>query len=273
VYRVGHRAPSLEARYRAATLAGGEGALLRGPAAAHLLGLLRGAPPPPEVVTPTKRRVVGLRTRQARRLDRRDRTLWRGIPVTSVPRTLVDLAATLPPDELARAFHEAGVRHHTTPEQVEAALARRPNSHGAAALRRVVHGDVRVSLSRLESRFLALLTEHGLELPETNRPADGRRVDARWPGHALTVELDSYRYHRSRHAWEQDRQREREARARGDEFRRYTYDDAFEDPRLMLAELRELLRAAADLSRGPRLYNLRGWRGGRAVECDGLENR
>jgi Transcriptional regulator, AbiEi antitoxin len=244
VYRVGHRAPSLEARYRAATLAGGEGALLRGPAAAHLLGLLRGAPPPPEVLTPKRRRVAGLRTHETRRLDPRDRTVWRGIPVTSVPRTLVDLAATLPEDELARAFHEAGIRHHTTPEHVEEVLARRPSSPGAAKLRRVVRGDVRVTLSRLESRFLALLTEHGLELPETNRPAGGRRVDARWPEQRLTVELDSYRYHRSRHAWEQDRHREREARARGDEFRRYTYGDVLEDARPLLAELGGLLSKA-----------------------------
>jgi len=39
------------------------------------------------------------------------------------------------------------------------------------------------------------------------------------------VELDSYAFHNSRHAWEQDRRREREAYARGDEFRRYSYDD------------------------------------------------
>jgi len=55
------------------------------------------------------------------------------------------------------------------------------------------------------------------------------------------VELDSYEFHRSRHAWEQDRRREREAHARGDGFRRYTYGDVCEEPRLMLAELRNLL--------------------------------
>jgi hypothetical protein len=57
----------------------------------------------------------------------------------------------------------------------------------------------------------------------------------------VTVELDSYTYHHSRHAWEQDRRREREAHARGDEFRRYTYGDVFEHPQQMLAELRALL--------------------------------
>jgi hypothetical protein len=102
---------------------------------------------------------------------------------------------------------------------------------------------VHVVLSKLEARLLALLRRDGLELPVMNRPAGGRRVDARWPGHALTVEVDGYRYHRSRHAWERDRGREREARARGDEFRRYTYDDVFERGSQTIAELRRLLAA------------------------------
>ena len=66
-------------------------------------------------------------------------------------------------------------------------------------------------------------------------------MDCRWPDIALTVELDSYRFHNSRHAWEQDRRREREAHARGDDFRRYTYGDITEHPRQMLRELRGLL--------------------------------
>ena len=69
----------------------------------------------------------------------------------------------------------------------------------------------------------------------TNRPAGGRYVDCRWVEERLTVELDGYRYHSSRHAWELDRRREREAYARGDEFRRYTYGDVFEQPAPMLA--------------------------------------
>ena len=162
------------------------------------------------------------------------------IAVTTVARTLVDLAAVLSLDALARACHEAGVLHGTTPAHVEAVLARRPTSPGAAKLRRVLHGDVRVTLSKLERRFLALLKAEGFPLPQTNRRIGGRRVDCRWPAHRLTIEVDGYRYHRSRHAWEQDRRREREARARGDEFRRYTYGDVLEDPRLMLSELRVL---------------------------------
>ena len=237
VYRVGHRAPSREARYAAAVSACGDGALLRGRAAAHLHGLLRGPAPPPEVVSLTERRIEGITTCRCRRIDPRDSAEVLGIPVTSVARTLVDLAAVLGEPALARACHEAGVLHGTTPADVEAVLARRPRSPGAAKLRRVLRGEVRVTLSKLERRFLARLKEAGLPLPETNRVVGGRRVDCRWPARRLTVELDGYRYHRSRHAWEQDRHREREARARGDEFRRYTYGDVLDDPRLMLDEL------------------------------------
>jgi len=236
VYRVGHRAPSLEARYLAAVWACGEGALLCGLAAGHLLGLLAGAAAPPEVVVRSQRRIEGVRTRRSRRLDEGDRFVWRGVPVTSVARTMVDMASVLSPTALARAFHEAGIRYDTTPAQVEAVLARRPNSRGAANLRAVIHGDEPVLLSKLERRFRRLLREAGLPLPETNRPAGGRRIDCRWPEHRLTVELDGYRFHRSRHAWERDRRREREARARGDDFRRFTFGDV-EQPRAMLAEL------------------------------------
>jgi hypothetical protein len=98
-----------------------------------------------------------------------------------------------------------------------------------------------VTLSVLESRFLRVLREAGLPLPVTNRHAGEKRVDCRWPALRLTVELDSYRYHRSRYAWEQDRRRERDARARGDEFRHYTYGDVLDEPELVLAELRSLL--------------------------------
>jgi predicted transcriptional regulator of viral defense system len=241
VYRVGHRAPSLEARYMAAVRACGNGAVLSGKAAARLLELFKGTPPDPEVTAPGARRVPGIRTGRSRGLDRRDVTSWRGIPVTTPARTMVDLAGRIPLDPLARAFHEAGIKHGTTPHEVEEALGRRANAPGAAALRSVIHGDVPVTLSVLEARFLRLLREAGLPLPETNRYAGEKRVDCRWPALRLTVELDSYRYHSSRYAWEQDRRREREARARDDEFRRYTYGDVVDEPEPMLAELTALL--------------------------------
>ena len=106
-----------------------------------------------------------------------------------------------------------------------------------------MRGDTLVALSRLESLFIAVLRTHNLPLPQTNRPAGSKHVDCRWPQHKLTVELDSYRFHNSRHAWEQGHRRKREAHARDDQFRRYTWTDVAEDPAAMLAELRPLLRA------------------------------
>ena len=237
VYRVGHRAPSVEARYLAAVWACGEGALLAGRAAAFLLGLITGSVPRPEVVTRGERRIEGVRTVRSRGLLECDAFVWRGVPVTSVARTVVDVASVLSLDALARTFHEAGIRFGATPDAVEAVLLRRPTSPDTAKLRSVIHGDVPVTLSALERRFMRIVEEAGLPLPVTNRLADGRRIDCRWPAHRLTVEIDGYRYHRSRHAWERDRKREREARARGDDFRRFTYSDV-ERPAAMLDELR-----------------------------------
>jgi very-short-patch-repair endonuclease len=233
VYRVGHMAPSLEAKYMAAVLACGEGAALSGRAAAFLYGLIRGSPPPPEVTSTAHRRVAGLVVHRVRGLARADVTRWRGLPITTVPRTLVDLAAYLSLDDLARACHEAEVRYG-----VRGVAA--GGAPGAAKLRAIFEGDFRVTLSELERLFLEVLRAEGMPLPNTNRPAGRRYVDCRWPEHRLTVELDGYTYHHSRHAWERDRRREREARAREDEFRRYTYGDVSEDRTLMIAELRKL---------------------------------
>jgi hypothetical protein len=238
-YRLGHRAPSVEASYMAAVKAAGPGALLAGRAAARHWGLIKGAPPPPEVISLTERRVAGIVTHRARRQPGADAAVHRRIPVTSVARTLVDLAATLGSDNLARACHEASVRYGTTHADVKAVLDRRPASKGARNLRRIMSGEFKVALSKLERRFLGRLREAGLPLPEMNRLAGSHRVDCRWPDHGLTVELDSYRFHNSRMAWERDRRREREARARGEDFRRFTYEDVMRNPRPMMRELEE----------------------------------
>jgi hypothetical protein len=241
VFRVGHQAPSVLARYMAAVKACGEGSLLAGRAAPHLFGLLKRPPSLPEVHCPRDRRVHGLIAHRMRRSDVTDATVWRRIPVTTVQRTLVDLAAVLDEEDLARAVHQADVNHHTTPDHIERVLHRRHNWPGARKLRRVLLGEAPVTLSRLESRFLERLRAASLPQPEVNRRMDGRYVDCRWPAHRLTVELDSYRYHRTRHVWEQDRQRERDARARGEEFRRYTWHDVDEEPEPMLKDVRTLL--------------------------------
>jgi hypothetical protein len=228
VYRVGHAAPSVEAKYMAAVLACGDGALLMGAAAAHLYGLTGSEAPQPTVKTRSHRRIKGIETHRTRSDERG--TEWRGIPITTVPRTLMDIAPSMKEKELVRACHEAQVRFGVRPEQVRG----RP--------RAVLLGHIPVTLSEFEDRFLAILQAEGLPIPQTNRKTRKRTyVDCRWPTRRLTVELDSYRFHNSRQAWENDRRREREAHARGDEHRRYSYGDVFEDSALMLAELHGLL--------------------------------
>jgi hypothetical protein len=116
VYRVGHAAPSVEATYMAAVLAGGRGALLGGTAAAHLLSMISGAPPRPTVWAPGERCVPGVRTRRSYEMGAWGRWIHRGIPVVPPGRILVDLTATLPLGALARACHQAQVLHRLKPD-------------------------------------------------------------------------------------------------------------------------------------------------------------
>lgn len=241
VYRVGHRAPNTKATYHAAVLACGPGAVLYGLAAAHLLGLIRGEPPEPMVMTRNLRDLDGITTRRYRKLARADVGEVDGIRVTSPARTLLDLAGVLDGADLARAAHEAGVKHGTTPRQVKAAMGRRQKAPGAAKLRAIMEGDVKVVLSKLEAKFLKLLKDEGLPLPDTNKRIGARRVDFHWTSPQVTVEVDGYRYHRSRHAWDKDYARALEARARGDEFRRYSHEDVTKRGRLVRQDLRRLL--------------------------------
>src|SRR5512132_3477174 len=124
------------------------------------------------------RRVRGVKTRRSRAVEAMS---WRGIPVTTVARTLVDIAGDTAEEELKRRVtrRESGIA--PPPRHVDAVLARRPRTRGAAALRPILLGDAHLTLSDLEERFLKLLSEAALPLPNINRPAGGRYVDCRWP--------------------------------------------------------------------------------------------
>ncbi|MBW3606944.1 MAG: hypothetical protein KY463_01085 [Actinobacteria bacterium] len=117
VYTVGHTAPSLRGSYMAAVLAGGLGAVLSHRADGYLLKILRGAPPPPEITVPTTahRRRPGFVIHRVRALHPRDVAILDGIPITTVPRVLLDLAPSLKPTDLTRACHEAWVHHPRDP--------------------------------------------------------------------------------------------------------------------------------------------------------------
>ena len=240
VYAVGHVAPSTDADYIAAVLACGAGAVLSHRAAAYKLALLRGAPPPPEVAVPTTahRRRPGIVIHRVKALHVLDASTLDGIAITTVPRTLLDLAPTTPLRHLTRLCHEAWVRHECGPDRIEACIARNPHKPGAAKLRRALGSDV--TLSALEDGFLELLKRHGLPLPRTNIDHHGDKVDCHWPQHDLTVELLSFRYHATRHAFEVDI-----ARRRRSSHTAYTFGDIFERDSQTAADVAALLARAS----------------------------
>jgi len=236
VYAVGSAPPSHDADYMAAVLAGGEGAVLSHRAAASKLRLLRAGRAIPEIIVPTlsHRRRPGIVMHRVSALPPHD--VWRceGIPITTIPRTVLDLAPGLTPQELTRACHEAWVRYRTTPRQIEQCIARNPGKPGIRMLRVAYAADV--LLSDLEGAFLKLLKTHDLPLPRTNIDHHGDKVDCRWPSLGLTIELVSFRYHATRRAFERD-----VARRRRSNHIAYTYGDVFERPSATIADLRPRL--------------------------------
>jgi len=122
-----------------AVLAAGATAHLSHRALGHLLGAFRGAPPAPEVTID----VASARARPGIRIHRSalhhlDTSTLDGIPVTTAPRMLLDLAPRLTPERLARVCHELWVLHGTTPAMIEACIARNPRKPGIAKLRRAL---------------------------------------------------------------------------------------------------------------------------------------
>ena len=236
VYIVGHAARSVDGDYMGAVLAGGPGAVLSHNAAAFKLRLIRGAPPRPEITLPcaSHRRRPGIVIHRVAVLHGLDIAVQDGIPITIVPRVLLDLAPRTPPAKLTRMCHEAWVRHRCGPDAVEACIARNPRKPGARRLRRALGSDV--TLSDLEDLFVALLLTHGLPLPRTNVDHGGDKVDCHWPDHQLTVELVSFRYHATRHGFESD-----VARRRRSHHVAYTYGDVTERGAATVADLRPRL--------------------------------
>lgn len=204
VYAVGHGSLSLNGRYLAAVLAGGSSAALSHRAAADLWSL-RAGPARVAVTVPHGRRGIPrvLEVHRSRMFHPGDFTQRDGIPVTTVARTLLDLAGVVSPRELARAVDTAERLDVFDLGAVEDVLARARGRRGAAALRRAVaEWRPRQTRSELEDRFQELLTTTELPRPRFNVLLDGDRsqheVDAFWPSQRLVVQLDGFAFHRTR---------------------------------------------------------------------------
>jgi very-short-patch-repair endonuclease len=248
VYAVGHRRLRREGAWLAAVLAVGRGAALSHREAAALHELRRSDRPTVDVTVAAQRRVSGLQIHRVRVLEREDVTRVDGIPVTTVARTLVDLAAVVSPHALRKALEEAERSHRLDVRAVEAAMARTRGRNGRSheRVRRVLSElastTATITRSTLEDSFLALLDAHGLARPQTNASIDGIEVDAMWPAARLVVELDGWEYHRTRHAFQRDRDRANDLTANGWTVLRFTHADVVERP---AATARKIAQAAA----------------------------
>jgi Transcriptional regulator, AbiEi antitoxin len=214
VYAVGRREIPPEGRWTAAVLAGGEGAVLSHDSAAALWAIRRPNPDSPIEISVhrTARSSNALRRHCVRHLPD-EVTIRRGIPTTTLERTLLDLAGVIPAGALEMAVREAEYLHGMEPEALARVLERHPGQRGTRSIRTCLRslglGPRGRTRSGLEVRFAALLADSNLPNPELNVILDlsGRLIEADclWRRQMVIVELDGGRAHRTRAAFESDR--------------------------------------------------------------------
>jgi very-short-patch-repair endonuclease len=177
---------------------------------------------------------------RSRCIHEEDRALVQGIPVTSLARTIVDLADDLPDRRLADAVNEAEVQRLFDLRAVERVQARLPGRRGRHKLDRVLaaHRDVQpFTRSRAERLVLEMCRDYGLPTPQTNTWLGSEEVDFYWPEQALVLEFDGG-VHRTTRSFYEDRQRDRSLAARGIHVVRATDRD---DAARLAQELKAIL--------------------------------
>ena len=217
VYLVGHPLPPPFAREMGAVLACGDRAFLSHRPAANLWKLLtwQGDAADVTVVSAGARRRNDIRVHRVRSLDRRDVTQRERIPVTAPARTLLDLAETEPEREVERAFDEARVRKIVTARQLELLLERSPGRHGAVLIGALVASEKgpRLTKSDAEDLMLSIIDAADLPRPEVNAYVGPYEIDLVWRSAKVAVEIDSWRFHGTRSAFERDRRRDADLQA------------------------------------------------------------
>jgi len=225
VYAVGHRNLSYQGWWMAAVLACGEGAVLSHRSAAMNWGILRPRNGVVDVTIPGtagRAQRKGIRVHRSTSLTPKEATRRQGIPTTTPARTILDLRRVLDREELQTAI-------------AQAEIARFP----IGRLLNLLHEPTR---SKLERRFLRLCIRHGLRKPEVNAKIGRYEVDFLWRDHRLIVETDGWETHRTRAAFELDRRRDSELKARGYEVVRFTYWRVVDDPDHVAHVIGQLLR-------------------------------
>jgi hypothetical protein len=217
VYAVGHLNRSRESAWMAAVLAAGEAAVLSHRSAGAAWGIFSSSARP-EVTVPQQRRPRRNIVFHRSVIPPDERTTHDGIPITTVPRTLLDLAATLDERQLERAINEAEIKRLWDELSLHDLLHRYPRRRGTrnarAALGKRTEGAT-VTKSDLEELFIAFADRAGLPRPETNTYIEGIEVDCVWRAQRVVIEVDSWEIHRTRAAFERDREKSRILQAAG----------------------------------------------------------
>ena len=249
VYAVGHRLIPREGRWMAAVLASGPGAVLSHWSAAHLW-----------MIRPNSRSridvTVAHRSRSSKPIRRHvsevlddERTMEEGIPVTTVPRTILDLAATEDADVIQNLLRESERLRLSDRLSLPDLLERYPGKRGIrkvqAALDRLKDDPAGTKRSPLEERFAPFLRRHRLPLPRFNDwiEVGGKRykIDCHWPELRQVVELDGWEGHSTRTAFREDRARDRRLSAAGYTITHLTWNQLDDEAAEVASDLRRLL--------------------------------
>ena len=218
VYAVGRREVTVHGRWTAAVLACGDGAALSHETAAALWQMRRRGPREIHVSVPFPRNPShpGIHPHRRKALAPSDLTERHGIPVTTPACTLIDLATSLPRDELEAAINKADKLDLIDPDELRDALDATPPRPGVRTLRTILDRHTfTLTDSWLERRFLPIARAAGLPRPQTQVYVNGFKVDFYWPGLGLVVETDGLRYHRTPAEQARDRLRDQAHSAAG----------------------------------------------------------
>ena len=250
VYSVGHLVVPREGRWLAGVFATGPDAVLSHWSAAALWMIRPNERSLVDVTTPYKSRSWDGINRHHKALPADEVTVEEGIPVTSVPRTIFDLAATEDVDTIAAMLRESEHRNLwdrlSLPDLVQRYPGRRGVNKVRLALQRVTEEPPGRKRSRLEERFAPFVRRHNLPMPRFNDwiflGHKRYQVDCHWPGTSQIVELDGWEGHGTRSAFQEDRERDRRLRVAGYSVTRLTWNQLRDEPAAIASDLRVLLQ-------------------------------
>jgi Protein of unknown function (DUF559) len=245
-----------EGLYMAAVLACGPGAALSHRSAAALHGLRSWGHTSIEVTVPRRsiRTHSGVAVHRSRTLTEADTTVVNNIPVTTIARTLFDLAELVDQRQLERAFDQAEIVEGLDLNKINDQLARNPTRPGAKKVRNVLENHYIGSTpteNDFEEALLALTRALGLPDPEVQfwiDPGDGEppiKADFAWPDRRIVVETDGRRTHGTKQAFEADRRRDQRLIAAGWTVIRTTWRQLKQRPHELRPVLLRLLGPAS----------------------------